>query len=36
MLTEVMQGKLQEGAFYRFKARAENVIGANPKLVNKI
>jgi hypothetical protein len=36
MLTEVMQGKLQEGGFYRFKARPENVIGANPKLVDKI
>jgi hypothetical protein len=33
--TEIMQGKLQEGGFYRFKARPENVIGASVKPLDK-
>ena len=36
-LTDIMQGKLQDGGFFRFKARAENVVGANVKpLDNKL
>ncbi len=36
-LTDIMQGKMQDGGFYRFKARAENVVGANVKpLDNKL
>lgn len=34
-LTEVMQGKIQDGGFYRFKARPENVIGASIKPMDK-
>ena len=34
-LSDIMQGKLQDGGFYRFKARAENVIGANVKPIDK-
>ena len=30
-----MQGKLQDGGFYRFKARPENFVGANPKIIDK-
>ncbi len=33
-LTDIMQGKMQDGGFYRFKARAENVVGANVKPLN--
>ncbi len=33
--TEIMQGKLQEGGFYRFKARPENIIGASVKPLDK-
>jgi hypothetical protein len=35
ILTEIMQGKLQDGGFYRFKARPENFVGANPKIIDK-
>lgn len=35
LLTNVMQGKLQDGGFYRFKARPENVTGANVKPLDK-
>jgi hypothetical protein len=34
-LTNIMQGKLQDGGFYRFKARPENVVGANVKPLDK-
>ena len=34
-MSNVMQGKLQDGGFYRFKARPENVIGANVKPIDK-
>jgi hypothetical protein len=34
-LTDVMQGKLQDGGFYRFKAREENLVGANVKTLDK-
>jgi hypothetical protein len=34
LLTKVMQGKLQDGGFYRFKARPELFVGANPKIVD--
>src|SRR5688572_28334388 len=34
-LTNLMQGKLQDGGFYRFKARTENVVGANVKPLDK-
>jgi hypothetical protein len=34
-LADVMQGKLQDGGFYRFKARSENAIGANVKPIDK-
>ncbi len=34
-LTDIMQGKLQDGGFFRFKARAENVIGASVKPLDK-
>lgn len=34
-MTNVMQGKLQDGGFYRFKARPENVIGASVKPLDK-
>ena len=30
-LTDIMQGKLQDGGHYRFKARPENVVGASVK-----
>ena len=30
-LTDIMQGKIQDGGFYRFKARPENVTGASVK-----
>jgi hypothetical protein len=36
LLTKVMQGKLQEGGFYRFKARPELYVGANPKIVENL
>lgn len=32
---DVMQGKLQDAGFYRFKARAENAVGANVKPLDK-
>jgi len=35
ILTDIMQGKLQDGGFYRFKARPENVMGANVKPIDK-
>ncbi len=35
LLTQVMQGKLQDGGFYRFTARPENVVGADVKPINK-
>ncbi len=34
-MTNVMQVKLQDGGFYRFKARPENVIGASVKPLDK-
>lgn len=35
-LNNIMQGKLQDGGHYRFKARPENAVGANIKPLNKI
>lgn len=35
LLRDIMQGKLQEGGFYRFKARPENVTGAQVKPLDK-
>ena len=34
-LSNLMQGKLQDGDFYRFKARPENSVGAQVKPLNK-
>lgn len=34
ILTNIMQGKLQDGGFYRYKARPELAVGTNPNILD--
>jgi hypothetical protein len=35
LLTQVMQGKLQDGGYYKYKTRPENAMGANAQILKK-